>query len=243
MKSIKIASYLFFGVLMLFPVLSQASAYWMEIKENRHLNAPVNIELVYGNIDELGIRHRQTGKELLLAGAFTFQLFSPKGSITQLKMVQKSDCWQMNFLPTENGEYRIVGINCTHPVVDRSASGGENILPIDYLCGQYLIGTASPQGKPVQFLDLLVQQQGKTINIKAFRDKKREQAKTKLRVFNPENWEKELILNENGEAVFSATMEGMYNIRMDWSDLKSGNFKGVAYTSIRHRCNFCLFIE
>ncbi|WP_316800245.1 hypothetical protein [Pedobacter frigidisoli] len=243
MKSLNKTTPIFVYLLVLLPFFSHASAYWMEIKGNHKLSSQVTVELIYGNIDELGTRHRQTGQELVLAGEFSFQLIDPKGNIRPLKMTKKIDCWSMVFLPELSGQYRIIGINKTHPVVDRSATGGESILPIDYLCGQYIAGYISEQRKPAQFLDLLVNKQGKSIIVNAFREDKHEKAKSKLRVFNPENWEKKLVVDENGAAVFYATAKGMYNIRLDWNDPTAGKYKGIAYTSIRHRCNYCLFIE
>lgn len=225
------------------PLLSNASAYWLEIIGKGKMNEQVTIQLIYGNIDDAGIRHRQTGTELILAGEFTFTLVSPSGKETAMQLTKSQDCLETSFLPNEMGTYRILGINKTHPVVDRSAIGGENILPIDYLCAQYLVGSASTHTKPSQFLDILTQQVGKVIRITAFRNEKPETAKTKLRIFNPENWEKELSLNEKGEARFVATMKGRYNIRLDWIDKIAGNYNGISYTSIRYRCNYCLFIN
>jgi hypothetical protein len=117
---------------------------------------------------------------------------------------------------------RILGINNTHPVVDRSASGGENGLPIDYLCSQYIVGSAQGKLGLLQFLDITIRKEGKVIKVAAFHDNLAAKRKTKLRVFNPENWEKELVLDENGTAVFSATMKGMYIIRLDWTEPKGG---------------------
>ncbi|WP_379074061.1 hypothetical protein [Pedobacter vanadiisoli] len=234
-----------FGVLLLifFPLLGKASAYWMEISGGHKIGGRVTVQLIYGNIDELGVRHRQTGKELLLAAEFSFKLIDPVGKITLLHFVQKSDCWQATFNPKNKGVYRILGINKTHPVIDRSATGGENVLPIDYLCGQYWVGLPKGKLEPAQFLDLFSKTEGNVVKIFAFKDNLPAKAKTKLRVFNPENWERELVLDDKGEAFFLPTMKGMYVIRLDWVDPKEGTYKGTAYTSIRHRCNYCLFVE
>ncbi|GAA4200220.1 hypothetical protein GCM10022289_11760 [Pedobacter jeongneungensis] len=225
------------------PFLSYASAYWMEIKGSGKAGEKVTVQLIYGNIDDLGFRHRQTGKELQLAGAFSFSLIDPSGIKTILQINQKADCWETSFTPKNKGTYRILGINNTHPVVDRSAIGGENVLPVDYLCSQYVVGLAQVQLTPMQFLDLTITKDGKMIKVEAFQNNVPAKAKTKLRVFNPENWEKELVLDEKGTAVFSAATKGMYIIRLDWVDQKGGSYQGVAYSGIRHRCNYCLFIE
>ncbi|WP_025145932.1 hypothetical protein [Pedobacter jeongneungensis] len=225
------------------PFFSYSSAYWMEITGSGKASEKVTVQLIYGNIDDFGIRHRQTGKELQLAGEFSLSLIDPAGKKTELQISQKADCWETSFTPKDKGAYRILGINNTHPVVDRSAIGGENVLPVDYLCSQYVVGVEQGQLKPMQFLDLTTSKEGKAIKVKAFQNKLPAKTKTKLRVFNPENWEKELMLDDRGTAVFSPTMKGMYIIRLDWIDPKGGSYKGIAYSGIRYRCNYCLFIE
>lgn len=230
-------------ILIFAPFFSQASAYWMEITGSGKTGEKVTVKLIYGNIDDFGIRHRQTGKELLLAGEFHFNLVEPAGTKSALQFYQKKDCWEASFTPKNKGTYRILGINNTHPVIDRSASGGENVLPIDYLCSQYIVGSAQGKPVPLQFLDITTRKEGKVIKVAAFQGNLAAKSKTKLRVFNPENWEKELVLDENGTAVFSPTRKGMYIIRLDWTEPKGGTYSGLTYTSIRHRCNYCLFIE
>jgi hypothetical protein len=230
-------------ILVFSPLFSQASAYWMEIVGSGKVGEKFTVKFIYGNIDDFGIRHRQTGKELVLAGEFKFNLINPAGKKSVLQLSQKADCWEASFVPKEEGAYRILGINNTHPVVDRSAIGGESILPVDYLCGEYLVGPTQKQSGPMQFLDITAVKDGKAVKVTAFQNDVVAKSKTKLRVFNLENWEKELVLNEKGTAVFSPTMKGMYIIRLDWIDPKGGTYKGISYTSIRHRCNYCLFVE
>lgn len=225
------------------PFLSKASAYWMEIKGSGKIGEAVTVQLIYGNIDDAGIRHRQTGKELTLAGAFRFNLIDPLGNQLSLKMVLKADCWEAVFTPEKKGSYAILGVNDSHPVVDRSKTGGESVLPVDYLCSRYQIGGESEQLKPESVLDILVSKAAKGVSVRVFKNKEKAKKGTKLRVFNPENWEKELILDENGSAVFTPTLKGMYVIRMDDVEPKAGTYQGVSYTSIRNRCNYCLFVE
>lgn len=218
-----------------------ASAYWIDVKGTNKINEPVNIELCYGSMDEYGVRHRDTGKELQLAGDFRMRIIDSKGKEQELKLVLQKDSWLATFIPKNEGQYRIIGINDKHPVVDRSASGGENILPIDYISAIYNVGNwMRVNFNPVQKLDLIMISENGKIIIKAFFDEKPSKAGTKIRVFNPENWEKELVLNKDGEAVFYPTMKGLYIIRQDWIEPVSGIYKDLKYTSKRHRCNYYL---
>lgn len=225
--------------LYLFSPKVLASAYWIDVKGSNKINEPVNIELCYGSMDEYGVRHRDTGKELQLAGDFRMRIIDPKGNEQELKLTLQKDSWLAVFTPKADGQYRIIGINDKHPVVDRSASGGENILPIDYIAAIYNVGNFNvPESHPIQKLDLITISENGKLTVKAYFDGKPTKAGTKLRVFNPENWEKELILNKDSEAVFYPTMKGLYIIRQDWTEPVSGSYKNVNYTSKRHRCNY-----
>jgi uncharacterized protein YjhX (UPF0386 family) len=237
-------SIFFISLLIMFaPAFSYAAAYWMEVKGNGKINQPVTIQVIYGRIDEYGIRHRDTGKEFTLAGEFKMTLIDNNGQQKVLTLSPKTDCWEATFTPTNNGVYRILGLNDSHPVIDRSKTGGKNVRPIDYLCADYIVGDAKPMFKPAQMLDIVTGTTKDIITVKAFNNNGIAVAGTKLRVFNPENWEKELVLDEKGEAVFKTTMPGLYIIRQDWDDAKPGTYKGVAYTSVRHRCNYSLPVK
>ncbi|MFB9080677.1 hypothetical protein ACFFLS_21295 [Flavobacterium procerum] len=221
-----------------------ASAYWIDVKGSNKINAPVTIELCYGSMDEYGVRHRDIGKELKLAGDFLIYILNPDGTKQNLNLTLQKDCWSASFTPKSEGQYRIIGINDKHPVIDRSASGGENVLPIDYIAAAYSIGNGIVSDNvPVQKLDLISIFENGKVTVKAFLDGKPSKAGTKLRIFNPENWEKELVLNKEGEAVFYPTMKGLYIIRQDWIEPISGNYKEVKYTSKRHHCNYYLLYQ
>lgn len=236
------AWYIFLFILC-FPFFSRASGYWLDIKGSGEVNTPVQIQVCYGIVDKYSVRHRVTGNELTLVGEFKIMVVDEKGHATNVVIRPKADCWEGTFIPAEKGVYQVLGINDTHPVVDRSKSGGKNVLPIDYLCADYHAGSSNAVPKPVQFLDIRTFMKGKLVVIKAFNNGMPAGNTTKLRVFNPENWEKELQLDEAGEAVFMPTMKGLYVVRQDWDDPKSGTYKGVSYTSIRYRCNYCLQVN
>ncbi|MBF4516965.1 hypothetical protein IRZ71_11440 [Flavobacterium sp. ANB] len=237
-NKILIRFYITFCLYLICSFSAHASAYWIDVKGSNKINEPVNIELCYGSMDEYGVRHRDTGKELQLAGDFRMRIVDSKGIEQELQLVKQKDCWLATFIPKNEGQYRIIGINDKHPVVDRSASGGENILPIDYISAFYNVGHLNTsQINPMQKLDLMTISENGKITVKAFFDGKPSKPGTKLRVFNPENWEKEIVLNKDGEATFYPTMKGLYIIRQDWVEPVSGIYQNVAFKSKRHRCN------
>lgn len=229
-------------VLLLLPFLSSAHGYWMDIQGSGKINQPVHIQICYGEIDEYGVRHREKGMELPFSGDFKVRIINEKGRITNLSLRALSDCWEAIFIPEEKGTYQILASNDVLPVVDRSKTGGKNVRPIDYLCAVYRVESSSSILKPVQFLDIVTYTKGDLTVVKAFKNGK-EAAGIKLRIFNPDNWEKELTTNENGEAIFAASRKGLYIIRQDWIDPTPGQYKGISYTGIRHRCNYCLYVQ
>jgi hypothetical protein len=231
-------------LLFCLPTISKAAAYWLEVKGNGKVNQPMQIQVCYGFIDEYRVRHRDTGKELELTGAFRINIMDEKGQLTAIPIIKKADCWEGTFTPKQDGMYRIIGVNDSHPVVYRSKTGGKNVRPVDYLYSAYQVGDiGSPVFKPAQFLDLIISNKDDIVNIKAFNNMLPTKSKTKLRVFNPENWEKELETDEHGEAFFKTTMKGQYIIREDWDDATPGTYNGVSYVSTRYRCNYCLQVQ
>lgn len=221
-----------------------ASAYWLDVKGSGKLNETVSIRLYYGSMNERGVREPDTGKELKLAGAFRFQIIDPDGLIEKLSMTSQKDCWQGTFVPKKDGRYRILGINEEHPVIDRSASGGENVLPIDYLCAQYATGS-TPVGIniPLQLLDMVSEVQNGFVVVRAFCNGRTSMPGTTLRVFNPDEWEKELVIDKNGAVKFFPIRKGTYIIRQDWFESRSGKLNAVKYSRIRHRCNYFLIVK
>lgn len=230
-------------LLFICPVISKASAYWMDVRGSGKLNEPVQIRIYYGNIDADGLRKPQTGAELMLTGEFKITVFDNLGNRTLVPVELKGNGWEGTFTPHLKGTYQILGINNTHPVVDRSTTAGKNVLPVDYLCASYQVEQPLSLLKPRQFLDITTVRKNNLVVVKAYNNGTAAAKSTKLRVFNPENWEKELLVGENGEAAFLPTMKGLYIIREDWDDPKPGTYKGVTYSSIRHRCNYFLLIQ
>ncbi|QNK64659.1 hypothetical protein H7F33_09355 [Pedobacter sp. PAMC26386] len=230
-------------LLAFLPLLSQAHGYWLDIIGSGKVNQPVQIQICFGEIDVYSIRHRETGSELSQLGDFKITIIDERGKITNVQIQPKTDCWEGTFVPKEKGTYQILGINESLPVVDRSKTGGKNVRPIDYLCAAYNVEHTGYISKPVQFLDILTATRDKLIIVKAFNNGNPVNNHTKLRVFNPENWEKSLDTDEHGEAAFMPSMKGLYIIRQDYTVSKADTYKGIPYTSVRYRCNYCLLVN
>lgn len=230
--------------IFLFPQLTKASAYWMEVHGTGKLNDPVKIQLCYGHIDDLSVRHRTTGSEYKEIQNFQVFILNDKGEKLNINIKPNADCWEGTFTPKKEGNYRIYGINDKLPVLVRSANSQENIRPVDFLCSSYRVGNISDtQILPTQFLEIILQEQNGIYSIFPYRDKKAADKGTSLRIFNPENWEKNIQVDDKHPAVFKPTISGLYVIRQDWYDNTPGTFDGKAYGKIRYRNNYCLWIN
>lgn len=237
-----LSSLLFFAV-FLFPQLAKASAYWMEIHGSGKIKEQVKIQVCYGFIDDLSERHRTTGTEFQRIKDFNFFLYNTKGEKLKIELQPKGDHWEGTFIPDQKGTYRILGMNDQQPVLVRSQNPQENVRPIDFMCGAYQVGSPSGNNSPLQFMDISLQEKNGIYTIYPYRNMKPVEKGTMLRIFNPENWEKNIPVNEDHEAAFKPTMPGLYVIRQDWQDHTSGTFQGTTYTKIRYRNNYCLWIN
>ncbi len=233
----------FLLMLTMFSLTASASAYWLEVSGSGKISEAVTIQVCYGSIDDFGVRQRDIGKELKMTGDFKFFVTSGDGKGEEIQLQQQKNCWAGTFTPKEDGIYHITGINDKHPVVDRSKSGGINEKPVDYLCTDYTVGNSTPLNKTIQQLDIITRYEGRKVIIKAYNNGSPAVSGTKLRVFNPDNWEKELTIDEHGEAAFVPTIKGLYIIRQDWVDKTAGTYLGTTFADTRYRCNYCLKFE
>ncbi|NIF07393.1 hypothetical protein F3J23_18385 [Chryseobacterium sp. Tr-659] len=227
----------------LFPQLAKASAYWMEIHGSGKLKDPVKVEVCYGFIDDLSARHRTTGAEFQEIRNFQFFILNANGTKSKLELQIKGDHWEGSFIPDKNGTYRILGINDQQPVLNRSKNPQENVRPIDLMCGAYDVGKSSETTLPAQFMDIILKENNGIYTAFPYRDMKPVEKGTMLRIFNPENWEKNIPVNENHQVQFKPTLPGLYVIRQDWYDNTPGTFLGSTYGKIRYRNNYCLWIN
>ncbi|UZR98977.1 hypothetical protein [Chondrinema litorale] len=232
------------ALFLFLPYFVQGSANWMEVKGSGKIGERITIQLMYGHIDEYSTRHRDTGLELKLVGDFRLTVYDGEGVGTPIRIYPKMDCWEGTYIPKKKGVYHIVGLNDSHPVIDRSNRNGKNIRTIDYLCSDYYVGEDYSLAQHQQFIDIIqLKSDSDLLEFKILKAGELVPENSKLRVFNPENWEKILVVNSRGIASFKPTIPGLYIIRYDWYDNVPDTFKGEAYNSIRHRCDYCFIYK
>ncbi|MBV8326261.1 MAG: hypothetical protein JO178_08110 [Chryseobacterium sp.] len=215
----------------------------MEIHGSGKVNEEVKIQVCYGFIDDLSERHRTTGPEFQEIRNFKFFILNDKGKKSKIELQIKGDHWEGRFIPDQEGSYRILGLNDQLPVLLRSKNSQENVRPIDLMCGAYRVGSSSVPMKPAQFMDIILQEKNGIYTVFPYRDMKPVEKGTTIRIFNPENWEKNVQTDENHQIVFKPTLPGLYVIRQDWYDNSPGVLNDNAYGKIRYRNNYCLWIN
>lgn len=238
-----VLSLLLLSAFFLLPQSSKASAYWMEIHGTGKLKDLVKVQVCYGFIDDLSERHRTTGAEFQRIKDFNFFLFNARGEKLKIELQPKENYWEGTFTPDQEGTYRILGMNDQQPVLIRSQNPQENVRPIDFMCGAYQVGITSDNNPPLPFMDIRLSEKNGIYTIFPYRNMKPVEKGTMLRIFNPENWEKNIAVNENNKAFFKPTMKGLYVIRQDWQEDSPGTFQGNTYGKIRYRNNYCLWIN
>ncbi|PAW92319.1 hypothetical protein CKK33_01945 [Mucilaginibacter sp. MD40] len=243
MIAFKLFRTLLTGGLLVFciPFLTKASAYWLEVAGNGKINQKVAVKIFYGSINDFGIRVPDKGAELDLTGSFKLFVLEEDGKRSSIIISKNKDHWEGFFTPMHEGRFRIIGLNDQHPVIDRSAKGGISVKPVDYLYADYKVGQVTyTYPTPAQLLDIFVADTGKLKKATIFLKGKLCPAGSKIRIFNPDNWEKELVVDDHGEVCFFPPEKGLYIIRFDWTETDSGNFLGKVYENTRHRCNYFL---
>ncbi|RAJ73751.1 hypothetical protein CLV59_11292 [Chitinophaga dinghuensis] len=230
-------------LLLVTPVLTFAHGYWLDISGNGKVGAAVTIHIFFGEIDSHGVRQREKFETPPAGNEFNIFVIDPKGVRTPLKVSAEPDGWKAVFLPTVNGSYRIFAESHKLPVVERSGPGKQNIRPIEYLYGAYTVGKPTLLSPSQQDMDILHNTHNDMTAVTVYQNGKVVPAGIKLRIFNPDNWEKQLETDSLGKAEFFPKRKGLYIIRFDWYDKMPGEYNKVGFTSIRYRCNLCLDVK
>ncbi len=230
-------------LLFLAPVLTFAHGYWLDISGNGKVGTAVTIHIFFGEIDSHGVRQREKFETPPTGNEFNIIIIDPKGVRTPLKVSAEPDGWKAVFLPTVNGSYRILAESFKLPVVERSGPGKQNIRPIEHLYSAYTVGKPSPILPSEPDLDIINSTHNDMTTVTVYQNGKTVPAGTKLRIFNPDNWEKQLETDSLGKAEFFPKRKGLYIIRYDWYEKIPGEYKGVGFSSIRYRGNLCLHVK
>ncbi|MFL9483540.1 hypothetical protein ACI6Q2_12240 [Chitinophagaceae bacterium LWZ2-11] len=221
-------------------ITSYADGYWLEVSGKHRINDSVTVKVCYGGVNDSSGRYYKTADQLNKLKGFAVWGIDPKGVRFQIPIHQTNDCWVGSFKASYEGYYQILGIHESLPVVKRAEGTGADIRPIQYLRSFYAVGNAPADSffSSGQFADMKVLAENKQVNIQVFFKQLPAPRDTKLRIFNPENWEKLPVTDKEGNAFFIPTMKGLYIIRADYYDNTPGSVNGDPYSGTRHRFDF-----
>lgn len=223
------------GIVM--PLLSVAHGYWLEIEGSGKIGDTVRVKVYFGEIDDNKVRHREAD-----TARFTMVVSGPsEWDLQSLELQQKDNYWEAAFIPQVAGAYHVYAFHTTLPVVDRSAIGGKNVKPQEFLCAAYQAGIARDMEQLTPWPSIRVKNEGKQVRITTINKKKPMPAGTKIRIFHPDNADEYLTTDDKGTAVFTPEKEGLYIIRYDYVETTPGTYQGVPYVEVRNRCNFSYY--
>lgn len=218
------------GVML--PLLSIAHGYWLEIEGSGKVGEPVTVRVCFGEIDDYNVRRKESDP-----AEFVLMVFAHGyGCRESLHFEKKVNCWEASFTPKEEGSYRFLAYHKGTQVVE-----GKKIMPVDYLCSVYQVGPRVEGYNPPTDLNIHVEKEGKLMRVFATNKQQPVPAGTKIRIFNPDNWEKNLTTDDKGTVVFYPERDGLYIIRYDYMEPATGTLEGEPYTTIRHRCNYSYY--
>jgi len=223
---------------------SQASAFWLELSKPTDNSNTVKVQVIYGYIDDLSIRHRTNGKEYEAIKDFEFKIRSNTGLELTMPLTKKEDCWEGTFSADANTYYQIIGINQHLPVIVRNEKDSiKNIRSIEYLYAEYGRSFLKQELPPLTDRPYIALIQSRSyFQVLPYIYGEPVTNGSTVRIFNPENWEKNILLDPTGKTIFQPTQKGLYIVRLDWYEDKSGSDRGIPFNRIRHRCNYCLTI-
>ncbi|PZP50894.1 MAG: hypothetical protein DI598_04515 [Pseudopedobacter saltans] len=229
--------------IIIFLVLVQynafADGYWLELTGSGHRGDTLFIKIRYGGVDEQKHRYIKSGTALDKMNGFHLYIIDNEGKKKTIPIQQFSNYWEGCYTPKANGSYRILAIDSTLPVVERSDTL-QNIKPIQYLCSLYQVGNTNRVITNDQYLDLIANINNNTVQIKSFIGKNKIENNHKLRIFYPGNHDESLDIKNNTSELLLKE-KGMYLIRLDWVEKKKGILNRKRFYSIRHRCDYTLY--
>ncbi|MFC0181259.1 protein of unknown function [Pseudarcicella hirudinis] len=226
-------------LLLMFPLISMAHGYWLEVNSLAKAGQAVSIRLFYGEYAE---QVRETGDRLNKMADIKVYVLDENGKKTEVLMKQTNTHWEGSFTPEKEGFYQVLGINDQREVQDWTKHNLGVIRPVQFLRANFTAGKKATVTNHPQFLDVsLKKDQGKYI-LTALKDQK-PALKAKLTIVSPSGWEKSKSTDEQGEIAFQTLEKGIYLIEFEWIDKTPGTFKNKNYESVRYQSNTTFVVE
>lgn len=138
------------SLLLLFPLLTQAHSYWLELKGSGKVGEPMMVQCYFGELEN-GLREK--GSALNGIKLFTASVLLPDGTTEPLSLSFAENCYQAQFTPNQAGTYQVLLVNDTRAVQDWTKHNLGIVRPREYLRAICQVGGGTLSAKPVFYLD------------------------------------------------------------------------------------------
>jgi uncharacterized GH25 family protein len=223
--------------MIILPFLANAHIYWVEVTGSGKLNAPARVQIYFGEFEH---DMREKGNKLASMKDFKAFVVAPNGEKIDVSLTQTETCWEGTFTPNQKGIYQIYAVNDTRGVVDWTKYGMGIVKPNEFQRAIYQVENGSEIAKkPVSYLDAQITSINEAVTVQIFKVAL-PYPKAKVKVTNPQGWEKALVANEQGIITFKPDIKGLYLIETDFMDKTSGKYQEKDYEAVRNKFSITL---
>lgn len=228
--------------LLLFPLLTKAHSYWLELKGSGNVGEPMTVQCYFGELEN-GLREK--GPTLNGIKAFTASVLLPDGTTEPLTLSPANNCYQAQFTPKQAGTYQVLLVNDTRAVQDWTKHNLGIVRPREYLRAICQIGGGTLSAKPVFYLDATPQSKpaaGKVATVLITKDGAAyPNAPVKLTM--PNGKQSKLTTDANGLLTLTPTGAGQYVVDVDFMDKTPGKYQDKDYQAIRNKMALTIVVN
>lgn len=228
--------------LFLFPLLTQAHSYWLELKGSGKVGEPLIVQCYFGELEN-GLREK--GPILNGIKAFTASVLLPDGTTEPLSLSAAENCYQAQFKPKQAGTYQVLLVNDTRAVQDWTKHNLGIVRPREYLRAICQVGGGRLSAKPAYYLDVTPQGQpavGKSLTLLITKDGAA-YANAPLKLTTPDGKQTKVAADANGLLTLNPTGAGQYVVDVDFMDKTPGQYQGKDYQAIRNKMALTLTVQ
>ncbi|CCH57542.1 polyferredoxin-like protein (plasmid) [Fibrisoma limi BUZ 3] len=226
---------------LLFPLLTQAHSYWLELKSSGKVGEPLTVQCYFGELDN-GLREK--GSMLNGIKAFTASVLLPDGTTEPLRLTPAENCYQVQFTPKQAGTYQVLLVNDTRAVQDWTKHNLGIVRPREYLRAICQIGSGKLSAKPVHYLDVTPQNKpaiGKSTTLMITKDGAA-YANAPVKLTMPDGKQRKLTADANGLLTLTPNEAGQYVVDVDFMDKTPGQYQGQDYQAVRNKMALTLTV-
>lgn len=221
-------------LLLLFPLLTEAHSYWLELKGSGKVGEPMMVQCYFGELEN-GLREK--ADKLAGIKAFTASLLLPDGTTESLTLSPAENCYQAQFTPKQTGTYQVLLVNDTRAVQDLTKYNLGIVRPREYLRAICQVGGGALSAKPVHFLDVTPDgslKAGQPTKLMVSKDAA-PYGNALVKLTTPDGRQTKQSADASGLLVLTPTVAGQYVVDVDFVDKTPGKYQGKDYEAVRNK--------